>query len=183
WNVAARRKVAVLEGHVQQVEVLTFHPEGGLLASHSWDGVLRLWDPSTGRPLQQLPLTLADRPRFSGDGRWLGAVQHGQRAELLEVTPNREYRTLASSVAFAAGTEYNHGDVSPDGRLLAVGRDSGACLWDLRTGRELAALPAGTVYVFFEGGGKEGPAAHRRPSALLTSGQAGLQRWPITAAA
>ena len=58
WNVAAKRKVATLEGHAQQVTELTFHPDGGLLASHAWDGVLRLWDPSTGRPLLQLPLTV-----------------------------------------------------------------------------------------------------------------------------
>ena len=96
----ANRKVATLEGHVQVVTELTFHPEGGLLASHSWDGVLRLWDPSTGRPLLQLPLTVADRPRFSDDGRWLGAVPHGEQAELLEVTPSREYRTLVSSAAY-----------------------------------------------------------------------------------
>src|SRR5262249_10199035 len=51
WDVAARRRVATLAGHAMNVTHLTFHPEGGLLASHSWDGVLRLWEPSTGRPL------------------------------------------------------------------------------------------------------------------------------------
>jgi hypothetical protein len=78
WNVTAKGKVATLEGHVQVVTELTFHPEGALLASHSWDGVLRLWDPS-GRPLLQLPLTIDDHPRFSDDGRWLGAVPHGDQ--------------------------------------------------------------------------------------------------------
>ena len=46
---------------------------------------------------------------------------------------------------------YAFGDISPDGRLLAVGMDKGARLWDLRSGRELAALPAGTPFVFFDG--------------------------------
>src|SRR5262249_32993744 len=45
WNVAARRKVATLEGHVQTVTVLSFRPDGDLLASTSWDGTVRLWDP------------------------------------------------------------------------------------------------------------------------------------------
>ena len=66
------------------------------------------------------------------------------------MTPSREYRTLVSSAGAGAGG-YNHGDISPDGRLLAVGMDAGARLWDLRSGRELAALPAGTIYVFFDG--------------------------------
>jgi eukaryotic-like serine/threonine-protein kinase len=182
WNVAANRKVAVLEGHTQVVTELTFHPEGALLASHSWDGVLRLWDPSTGRPLMQLPLTVDDRPRFSDDGRWLGAIRHGEQAELLEVTPSREYRTLASSVA-AGARGFNSGDFSPDGRVLAVGRDEGTRLWDLRSGRELAALPEGTIYAFFDGtGGQEGgPGTHNtQRAALLTCGPDGLLRWPLT---
>ena len=180
WNVAAKRKVATLEGHVQNVEVLTFHPEGGLLASHSWDGVLRLWDPSTGRALLQLPLTVADRPRFSRDGRWVGAALQGEQAELLEVTPNREYRTL---VASAGAGGYNHGDISPDGRLLAVAIDSGTCLWDLRSGREIAALPAGTNYVAFDlkGEGEGSPVTPNSPRwSLLTSGSDGLMRWAVT---
>jgi WD40 repeat protein len=182
WNVAANRKVATLAGHSQNVTDLTFHPEGGLLASHSWDGILRLWEPSTGRPLLQLPLALGDRPRFSKDGRWLGAVAHGAQTALLEVTPNREYRTLVSSQG-AIPRSGNYGDFSPDGRVLAVGMDEGTRLWDLRSGRELAALPAGTIYAFFEcrGGEPEDAAAHSSPrGALLTCGPDGLLRWPLT---
>jgi WD40 repeat protein/serine/threonine protein kinase len=178
WNVPAKRQVATLEGHVQDVTDLTFHPDGGLLASSSWDGTLRLWDPSTGRPLVQLTLTLSDRPRFSGDGRWLAPALHGERAQLLEVTPSREYRTLVSSVGASRGT-YCGGDISPDGGLLAVGMDEGTRLWDLRSGREVAALPPWTVYVSFEGGGKAADALNRS-RALLTSGRDGLLRWPLT---
>jgi WD40 repeat protein len=183
WEVAARRKLATLTGHVKQVTALTFHPDGGLLASHSWDGVLRLWDPATGRPLLQLPLAVHDRPRFSGDGRWLGVALQGERAELLEVTPSREYRTLYSSAGADAGS-YNQADISPDGRMLVVGIDGGTRLWDLRSGREIAALPAGTVSAFFEGGERSDRASTtpNGPRALLTSGPDGLQRWPITSA-
>jgi serine/threonine protein kinase/WD40 repeat protein len=176
WNVAARRKLATLVGHVQNITALTFHPDGGLLASHSWDGTLRLWDPSTGGTLLQLPLAVSDRPRFSADGRWLGAVQHGEQAQLLEVAPSREYRTLVSSVGAGLGT-YSRGDISPDGRLLAVGMDEGARLWDLRSGRELTAMPTATPYVAFEAVEN---AADCFPRALLTGGQDGLLRWPIT---
>ena len=57
WNVSAKQRVAMLEGHKPNVTKLMFHPTGELLASHSWDGTLRLWDPSTGRQLLQLPFT------------------------------------------------------------------------------------------------------------------------------
>jgi serine/threonine protein kinase/WD40 repeat protein/tetratricopeptide (TPR) repeat protein len=178
WNVSATRHVATLEGHSNNVTDMTFHPEGGLLASHSWDGTLRLWDPATGRPLLQLPLTVSDRPRFSPDGRWLVPALHGEQARLLEVTPSREYRTLVSSGGAGQGT-YGLGDLSPDGRLLAVGMDEGARLWDLRSGREVAALPAGTIYVAFQGG-REAAGAPHRTRALLTGGSEGLLRWPVT---
>jgi tetratricopeptide (TPR) repeat protein/WD40 repeat protein len=126
-----------------------------------------------------MALTVSDRPRFSGDGQWLAAALHAEQAQLLEVTPNREYRTLVSSAGAGVGAP-NLGDMSPDGRLLAVGMEAGARLWDLRSGRELAALPAGTIYVSFEGGGPPaGPSAY--PRALLTGGSAGLWRWPVTA--
>jgi WD40 repeat protein len=153
---------------VQYVGVLTFHPDGSLLASYGWDGQLLLWNPSSGRLL--LRLTSVSTPKFSPDGRWLGVAWHGDSADLLEVTPTREYRTLVSSAG--TGTRsYNTGDFSPDGHLLVVGMDEGARVWDLRSGRELAALPAGTPYASFECG---------RPGALLTCGSDGLLRWPIT---
>jgi WD40 repeat protein len=59
--------------------------------------------------------------------------------------------------------------------------DEGARLWDLRSGRELAALPAGTPFVFFDSRG--GNSSHTPrigpPCGLLTSGSNGLLRWPV----
>lgn len=168
WDVAAKRKVATLIGHASNVSVLTFHPDGDLLASQSWDATLRLWSPETGRPLLQLPLVIDGRPRFGIDGQWPAAGLQGEGAELLEVTPTPEYRTFVGSTGAGAGA-YHFADFSPDGHLLAVGIDGGARVWDLRSGREQAALPSGTIFVCFDGN-----------DALLTSGPAGLQRWPIT---
>jgi serine/threonine protein kinase/WD40 repeat protein len=182
WNVAAKRKVATLEGHAQRVEAITFHPEGGVLASYSWDGALRFWDAATGRALLQMPLILGDRPRFSGDGRWVGAALHNDKVDLLEVTPSREYRTLVTS-AGGGRVGLGHGAISHDGRLLAVALDVGARVWDLRSGRELAALPAGTSFVEFERRGHAADgcvASDEPPWSLLTSGFDGLLRWPAT---
>ena len=151
WNVAAKRIVATLEGHAQRITTVTFHPDGELLASHGWDGQLLVWHPSSGRQLMRL--TSASAPHFSADGRWLGVTWDGDRADLLAVTPTREYRTLVSSVGAGRGGYGYYGDISPDGRLLVVGMDEGARLWDLRSGRELATLPAGTPFGYFTGRG------------------------------
>jgi tetratricopeptide (TPR) repeat protein/serine/threonine protein kinase/WD40 repeat protein len=169
WDVSAKRKLATLEGHVQHVTHISFHPNGELLASYSWDGVLRLWDPSTGRPLMQLPLSVHSM-QFSPDGRWLGVASHGEQAQLLEVTSVGEYRTLVSSLGAGQGGYY-HGDISPDGRLLALEMEDGTRLWDLPSGRELATLPGSPRSVFFDRIGQRWE--------LLTGSEGGLFRWPV----
>jgi serine/threonine protein kinase/WD40 repeat protein len=180
WHVASQRKVSTLTGHVQNVPDVTFHPDGSLVASHGWDGMLYLWDPATGRQL--MGLTFVGSPRFSTDGQWVGTAWGASGVELLEATSCREYRTLLSSAGIGAGG-YNHGDISPDGRYLAVAMDAGCRLWDLESGRELCALPKGTNYVSFD---KQEPApgSPTAPGApnwcLLTCGSAGLLRWPTT---
>ncbi len=168
WDVTTQRKLAILEGHVEQVTRLTFHPDGTLLGSGGWDGVLRLWDPATGRQLMQLPLQ--GDPRFSSTGQHLGFMWQGsERLQLLEATASREYRTIVSSLGAGQGT-YREGDISRDGRLLALGMGSGGDrLWDLCSGRELAVLPSKSICVLFQPNGRE----------LLTCGFTGLQRWPI----
>src|SRR5262249_18781732 len=70
WNVAAKRRVATLEGHAQLVTTVAFHPDGELVASHGWDGQLLVWHPSSGRLLMRLTSTNAPHPSI--DGRWLG---------------------------------------------------------------------------------------------------------------
>ncbi len=143
---------------MQQIATLAVHPDGTLLASQSWDGVLRLWDVATGRALLQMPLLV--HPQFSRDGRWLGVLQHGEDAQLLEAITAPEYRTLGDGQG-----EYYEGDLSPDNRLLAVNRgDDGVRLWDLATGREVADLPRGLP--LFRPDGRE----------LLIAGDDGLHR-------
>jgi WD40 repeat protein len=169
WDVPAKRRLAVLTGHVQQVTCLSFHPDGGLLASGSWDGVLRLWQPSTGRPLMQMPLS--SLARFSVDGRWLGPVWPGdQQYQLLEVASTPEYRTIVSSLGAGEGAYYL-GDIRPDGRLFALAMGGSARLWDLANGQELATLPGAAEFVFFD---RSGPEWN-----LLVCGADGFKRWPV----
>jgi serine/threonine protein kinase/WD40 repeat protein len=170
WDVKARRKVAVLEGHVQQVNSLNFHSGGDLLTSGSWDGDLRLWQPSPGRLIIRLPLSVGMGSNM--EGRWAGFISPSNyQAQLWGVVPSQEYHTFLST--FGGECELYEGDISPDGTLLALGSSAGARLWDLARGREVAWLRmSSTVAALFRAGGHE----------LLTCGpEDGLRRWRIEA--
>src|SRR5204863_6498429 len=115
--VKNRRKVAVLEGHVEQVTALSFHSQGDLLASTSWDGGVRLWQPSPARTLMRLPLAGwlgASRE----EGQWAGLLSPSNKmAQLWGIVPSQEYHTFLNN--FADGdSALREGDISPDGALL-----------------------------------------------------------------
>src|SRR5262249_14408818 len=46
------RELRRLKGHAEMVESVAFSPDGKRLASGSWDGDIRLWDPATGEELR-----------------------------------------------------------------------------------------------------------------------------------
>jgi serine/threonine protein kinase/WD40 repeat protein len=171
WDVKARRKVAVLEGHAQRVTTLNFHSDGNLLTSGSWDGVVRLWQPSPGRQLMRLPIAVW--MGSSREGQWAGVISPANlQAQLWGIVPSQEYHTFLNT--FGTGQcELYDGDISPDGNLLALGTSDGARLWDLARGREVAWLRMGYARaVLFRAGGHE----------LLTCGPGdGLRRWRIEA--
>ena len=169
WDLTSRRRITSLEGHIQQVVRLSFHPQGELLTSLSWEPFFRMWHPSPGRQLMRIPLQPAGG--FSSDGRWAGVFwQAENEAQLLGIIPSEEYHTFVSGFGDGESGFYQ-GDISPDGALLALGANDGVRVWDLFTGQELAWLPCGlTGSVFFGNKGQE----------LITCGpQAGVQRWKL----
>jgi serine/threonine protein kinase/WD40 repeat protein len=169
WDVKAQRKVAVLEGHVQQVTSLVFHSGGDLLTSTSWDGVVRLWQPSPGRLLMRLPLSVC--MGSSREGRWAGVISPSNlQAQLWGIVPSQEYHTFLNT--FADGDcELYEGNISPDGTLLALATSDGVRLWDVAQGREVAWLRTGDTRAgLFLADGRE----------LLTCGPVdGLRRWTL----
>ena len=108
-----------------------FNHAGDLLASGGWEGVLRLWDPRTGKQLFSTP-SWGELPRFSPDDRLLAqrcpqtaSWGHGK------LPAGGEYRTLVARRGRRPGTAIIMPAIRSDGRLLAVGMDDGVGLWDL----------------------------------------------------
>jgi eukaryotic-like serine/threonine-protein kinase len=163
WDAVTGVRRATLEGHDNGGLRTSFHPAGTLLASNGWESRLRLWDPIQGRPL--FSLSGGSLIEFSRDGRIVHQIA-GQLTTY-QAEPALEYRTLAH--AAREPMDYCLPSIRHDGRILAVGSDRGAVLWDLALGTELAFLPIGSAGgVMFEPSGD-----------LITCGDIGVQRWPV----
>ena len=164
YDAATGIQKAKLVGTTNAGIRVDYHPAGTLLASKAWDGRLRLWDAVMGRPLLGLPAESGES-EFSHDGRITVVLE--DQILTYEVDPALEYRSFAH--ASDGPLHLERASLRRDGRLLAVGTNHGVELWDLVSGRELAYLQIGLAWLLmFEASGD-----------LLTSGAAGIRRWPI----
>jgi eukaryotic-like serine/threonine-protein kinase len=165
WDTATGTRKTTLEGSTNIGLRAAFHPTGTLLASNGWESRLRLWDPVLGRRVLSA-ISGSQVPEFSKDGRIVVAREN--QLTMYQVDPALEYRTFAHT--YGRPVDYESASIRRDGRVLAVGTDrGGVVLWDLASGKELPRLPIGMCrHLMFETSGD-----------LLTSGSAGVLRWPV----
>jgi serine/threonine protein kinase/WD40 repeat protein len=174
WDVPAGRMHKLLDGHQAPPCHLAFSHAGDLLASNSWDGTLRLWDPWTGKELMRTGVPGWGLLEFSPDDRFLlSRPNWGDGHGCFAVNRGREYRQLHATSGATGVVAF-----SPDGRLLAsqgrnpyqpTGSTSGTSLWDVASARRAAMLPErGGPFLFEPGGGS-----------LLAPAPSGLYRWPL----
>jgi WD40 repeat protein len=172
WNVPRRERAWTVE-HQGGDPSLTFNTTGDVLASNTWAGRLRLWNPHSGLELFRVQAP-RHNPGFGSENR-ISVDFPGTNLDsirrLAQVEVPRAYRTVRAGAAMGGASNYRGCAVHPEGRLLAVGTDEGLSLIDLTTGSERAFLRIGeTTGVLFEASG-----------GLLTKVTGhGLLRWPIS---
>jgi hypothetical protein len=113
-------------------------PDGGFVASASWDGTLKIWDVSK----RATPATLRGhtdrvwRCAISPDGAFIASASADKTVRIWDVASGSEQR------AFRAHTHpVRCCAVSPDGALLASGDEAGNVrVWDSATGAERATI-------------------------------------------
>jgi WD40 repeat protein len=123
---------------------LAFAPDGKVLATGGYDGVIRLHDSSCGKELVPANKSLWNRGElavcgFSPDGRWL-AVRDNGGIHLCETASGQEIRRLSMGddygVSFPLPVE-----LAPDGRVVIAAGAKAIYRWDTATGQELGRIP------------------------------------------
>jgi serine/threonine protein kinase/WD40 repeat protein len=176
WDVASGQLLRVLEGHRSLGIGCSFTPTGDRLLSNDWDGVLRVWELSSGRQMLSFPGYSYNI--LSPDNRVVAFnVSDNRKLQLLRLHPGRECQTLdIRGTIPSLGIDYHVHALHPGGRILAARAHdlSILVLADLSTGRELAALRMpGVRWVDHLEWGPSGD--------LFTVGRFGTLRWPLGA--
>jgi eukaryotic-like serine/threonine-protein kinase len=164
WDLKRMTLTAALTGCRSARVLPYFSPDGDQLLTEGWESMLRVWDWRTGRQVLQLPG--ANALNFGPGGRVLIAEE--SRLSLV-VLAGGEYRSFVQQSAVAQDIAQWAPSIHPEGRVFAVPMSDRVRLFDLVTGDELADLPQTNYTVAFQQDG-----------ALLTNGDRGLLRWPIS---
>ncbi len=173
WDTASCRPVHDLSVHAHGRSLVAFSSDGTRLAVGG-EGRVHLWDVRTGK--RDEPLWGNDGPvravAFSRDGRLLASLD----PRSIQVIDWKGNRCLHS---FRAEQALRNVTFSADGEALAAiteGFPPVLHLWDVDTGKQQAARPAGLNGPFF------GLAFHPgRPLAATASWNGRIHLWDITA--
>ena len=119
WDIQRKQIIATLDGHTNDVNFVTFSPDGQTLASSSWGGEIILWDVSNWTPLGALPSHATATVKFSPNGKTLASGGHGE-VTLWSVETGESIATLRGHKGWVREVAF-----SPDGTTLASGGEGG----------------------------------------------------------
>jgi eukaryotic-like serine/threonine-protein kinase len=140
WHYLKRRCLVeprVLRGHAGAVSGIALSTDGRLLASAGHDHLIKLWDPGTGRHLDDLVghTDVVYDIALSPDGRLLASASWDHTVRLWDIQSRREVRSLTGHQTNVFRVAF-----SSDGlRIASVGSDQRVLLHEAATGRLLGA--------------------------------------------
>jgi len=145
WD-AEGKQVASLEGHPTNVWACTFSPDGALLATTGYDGLIIVWDVAARKEKGKLD-TIKGWVRdaaFSPDGATLAVAREDGKVTLLKTEDLSEVKSIEAHAGAVFSLAF-----SPDGATLATGGvDKLVKLWNVADGAEKAKLEGHTDAVW-----------------------------------
>jgi len=138
-SLAQKPELVVQSGHIWGTAKVAFSPDGKLLASGSFDNIIKLWDVSSGTQLRSLVghIGWVVSVTFSPDGTMLASVGGDNSIRLWDVRSGKERHAFTGRTQSATSVAF-----SPDGQTLASGECDGTVkLWNVTSGNLLGSLP------------------------------------------
>jgi len=132
WDLAGTRPPLELPGHTAPFRSLALSPDGKTLSSVSYDKTIRLWDLATGKELHRATQDAYLAVAFSPDGKLLADSRYDGTIHLWETATGKEVRSVQTGGQ--SGSTFCMA-FSPDSRVLAVGGQSSAVLFEVATGQ------------------------------------------------
>jgi WD40 repeat protein len=147
--------------------------DGRYFATGSTDGLVRLWDSATGRPVREMKHgSEINAVSFSPDGRALASAGEDRIVRIWDTRSGQLLRELSGHQ-----TEVLKVMFSPDGRrVVTASPDFTARLWDPASGRQLRVLPhqGEVVDVTFSPDGRLVVTGARDRTAVIWDANTGL---------
>ncbi|MEG4009290.1 NACHT domain-containing protein [Microcoleus sp. Pol11C1] len=128
------------------VRSVIFSSDGQLLATGDSDGVVRLWEASSGREILTCKghTNVVESVAFSPDGEIFASGSYDKTIKLWDVNTGECLKVLQGHTESVMFVTFNH-----EGNILASGSfDRTIRLWDIRTGECLKILQYHTKVVF-----------------------------------
>ena len=162
-----------LRGHIGPVTTVAFSPDDKWLASGSADGVVKLWDTSSGREYHTLAGHTASvtAVAFSPDSRRLVSASADTTLKLWDGNSGKEIRSYPGHVTPVTSVAF-----SLDGQHIASGSADGFVhVWDSRTAEKVTESD---ISNFAGGRGSvTGLFFDSDQSVLMTSSDGHIKRW------
>jgi mono/diheme cytochrome c family protein len=118
WNIENGELVREFKGHSDILYDAELSPDGGVLATCSYDKLIILWDAETGEPLRELTghNGAVYDVAFSPDGTFLVSASADDTCKIWRVSDGERMDTLGQPLKEAYTCAF-----SPDGRFVAAG--------------------------------------------------------------